>query len=171
MRGSGGGRERAARWKSEPGGRSTKDRAVPSRSDLFLRVLEHFHGLLHLPFLVALLQQPVTGTQVAQELQKKTTWVNPTSQTQGASAFRSPLCHLPGTHSWGGPGPPPSCPFPSDARPGWSVCQQGSHREKTSSRSPPLSQGGNGNKAEGGRGANRTSEPSEIQSDDLQAGG
>lgn len=45
---------------------------APRRSDLFLRVLEHFHGLLHLPFLVALLQQPVAGPEVAQELEEKT---------------------------------------------------------------------------------------------------
>lgn len=64
--GGGGGGEHSAHWKSEPGGCSTKGRVVPPHSDLFLRVLEHFHGLLHLPFLVALLQQPVAGTQVAQ---------------------------------------------------------------------------------------------------------
>lgn len=99
MRGSGGVEERAACWKSEPRGHSTKEWAGLPRSDLLFRVLEHFHGLFHLPFLVALLQQAVTGAQVAQELQKKTTGVNPTLQTQGATAFRSPPCNLPGhTH-------------------------------------------------------------------------
>lgn len=50
---------------------------APRRSDLVLRVLEHFHGLLHLPFLVALLQQPVAGPEVAQELEEKTRRVKP----------------------------------------------------------------------------------------------
>lgn len=45
----------------------------PGRSpaDLALGELEHLHGLIHQPLLVALSQQPVTGAKVAEKLGRK----------------------------------------------------------------------------------------------------
>lgn len=40
-------------------------------ADLALGELEHLHGLLHQPLVVALSQQPVTGTKVAEKLGQK----------------------------------------------------------------------------------------------------
>lgn len=40
-------------------------------ADLALRELEHLHGLLHQALVIALPQQPVTGTKIAEKLGQK----------------------------------------------------------------------------------------------------
>lgn len=40
-------------------------------ADLALGELEHLHGLIHQPLLVALSQQPVTGAKVAEKLGRR----------------------------------------------------------------------------------------------------
>lgn len=151
-RGCGGRGKHAAHWKREPGGHSTNCWAVPSHSDLFLRVLEHFHGFLHLPFLIALLQQPVTGSQVAQELQGKTVkLIQPCRH--GEQAPLPPPRDTP----WGDMSHHhPAGSHLMLSQGGLSICRIPSGRQHLGP--PSLSQGGNGNKVEGGQGANQTCE-------------